>query len=289
MLAALRAPATHSGILSLKPQKLSSEVKPKPKFTIRNIFKLIASKLRTPSAPPASNKVQLQDNEMKTELLEPTSCTPSAPPASDIQLLATTSCTPSAPPASDVQLPLPTLPVSSAPPLHNGIKEAKEEKYERIAELHNKVEEQKIDLSDVPDRCKCSISGEIMIDPVVAGDGFPYNRKDIQGWMETKTQECEKLNKPVVILSPQTLKPLPHTTLIPIEGCRADIIEYLQRKLKEKESQVSQLMRNRQDNPVFSAASRALKSQVSNKKEVSTHTPGNNLEKSKSKRLVTLQ
>ncbi|GJP56340.1 hypothetical protein CLOM_g15401 [Closterium sp. NIES-68] len=49
----------------------------------------------------------------------------------------------------------------------------------------------------------CPLSKEVMRDPVVAGDGFTYEREHIEHWMATCT------------LSPSTGQPLPHTCLTP--------------------------------------------------------------------------
>ena len=56
---------------------------------------------------------------------------------------------------------------------------------------------------NVPKQFKCEIDGEIMEDPVVAADGWSYERCNIRRWLKTK------------IVSPKTQHVLEHTTLLP--------------------------------------------------------------------------
>ena len=184
-------------ILPLKPQKISSEVKSESKMED-------AEPRKTASAPPAL----VGDTAEQIKVFKP-----SAP------LFA-----------------LSPLTVSSDLKLENNRENKKEEKqYTRIADLLKQSEKQKCDLSDVPDKYRCPISQEIMLDPVIAADGYHYDFQQINKWMKSKEQECKKSNKPVIILSPKENLKLEHLYLTVSKDYRGEIVEYLQQKLKEKQ------------------------------------------------------
>ena len=67
-----------------------------------------------------------------------------------------------------------------------------------------KEQDQYFDLNDksIPNEYKCPISSEIMVDPVVASDGYTYERRCIQRWIT-----CNKAK------SPMTNMPLKHLVL----------------------------------------------------------------------------
>ena len=83
--------------------------------------------------------------------------------------------------------------------------EAKEEHDEEAkVEKQEQEPEKKQDLKDdPPDEYICPISLEIMEDPVIAADGYTYERVEIEAWfMKTRT-------------SPKTNEALLHTHLVP--------------------------------------------------------------------------
>ena len=65
-----------------------------------------------------------------------------------------------------------------------------------------------------PDGFVCSISQDIMEDPVVAADGFTYERKQIEAWLEGHNT------------SPQTGAALEHKELVPNYNLRALILDW---------------------------------------------------------------
>jgi len=78
------------------------------------------------------------------------------------------------------------------------------------------VEKFDADQVEIPNDIVCSITQEIMVDPVVAVDGHSYERKAIEQWFaKNKT-------------SPKTNEPLTHTDLIPNHNLRARIMDFIE-------------------------------------------------------------
>ncbi|KAJ8255765.1 hypothetical protein COCON_G00196290 [Conger conger] len=77
--------------------------------------------------------------------------------------------------------------------------------------LIRKIEELKTALvcTDGPDEFLCPITREVMKDPVIAADGYSYEREAIQSWINTKNRSSPMTNLPLqtTILTPnRTLK-----------------------------------------------------------------------------------
>ncbi len=87
-------------------------------------------------------------------------------------------------------------------------------------------------LSDCLPLHKDSIDYEIMTDPVMAADGYTYQREGIEAWIQHKIKEKQP------ILSPMTIGILESTEVFGNQEIRGQIIEYLQRKIKEKKQEI---------------------------------------------------
>lgn len=75
----------------------------------------------------------------------------------------------------------------------------------------------KIDESSIPDEYICPISREVMVDPVLASDGFSYERSEIENWFKRgKTT------------SPMTNKKLNSKTLVPNQALRNIIMQFIE-------------------------------------------------------------
>ncbi|KAK2853859.1 hypothetical protein Q5P01_006520 [Channa striata] len=79
------------------------------------------------------------------------------------------------------------------------------------SKLLRKVEELKSDsvCSDIPDEFLCPITREPMKDPVIAADGYSYERDAIESWIHTKNRSSPMTNLPLLttLLTPNyTLK-----------------------------------------------------------------------------------
>ena len=85
------------------------------------------------------------------------------------------------------------------------------EKTEKESEIRKFDLNTDVDNNDICDNFLCSISQEIMQDPVIASDGFPYDRKSIEKWL----RNSEK--------SPMTLLRLEHKNLIPNRSLKSAI------------------------------------------------------------------
>ncbi|KAJ8350215.1 hypothetical protein SKAU_G00253450 [Synaphobranchus kaupii] len=77
--------------------------------------------------------------------------------------------------------------------------------------LIRKIEELKMTLvcADDPDEFVCPITREVMRDPVIAADGYSYEREAIQSWINSKNRSSPMTNLPLqtTILTPnRTLK-----------------------------------------------------------------------------------
>ncbi|KAL4636217.1 WD repeat, SAM and U-box domain-containing protein 1 isoform X2 [Arapaima gigas] len=73
----------------------------------------------------------------------------------------------------------------------------------KISEL-----KRELDGTGVPDEFLCPITREIMKDPVLAADGYSYEREAIEGWIKTKTRSSPMTNLPL-----QTTLVTPNRTL----------------------------------------------------------------------------
>jgi len=71
--------------------------------------------------------------------------------------------------------------------------------------------------SKIPDKFLCSITQQIMSDPVVTVDGHVYEREAIEGWLENKNT------------SPNTNLPLETKKLIPVHALKHMIREFLEK------------------------------------------------------------
>ena len=69
--------------------------------------------------------------------------------------------------------------------------------------------------NQIPERYRCSITGEIMIDPVFAADGHTYEREGIAQWLKTNDT------------SPKTNIRLKHKELTDSHYTRSDVLEFL--------------------------------------------------------------
>ena len=69
--------------------------------------------------------------------------------------------------------------------------------------------------NQIPAKYLCSITGQIMIDPVMAGDGYTYEREAIEQWLQTHDT------------SPRTNEKLDHKKLTANHDKRSEILEFL--------------------------------------------------------------
>jgi len=82
------------------------------------------------------------------------------------------------------------------------------------------VVEQALQLQkDIPPEFLCPITLEVMKDPVMAADGFTYERKSIENW----------LRKDRLPLSPMTNKVLANKSLVPNQTLKSMIVQHLDR------------------------------------------------------------
>jgi hypothetical protein len=71
----------------------------------------------------------------------------------------------------------------------------------------------------MPGAFMCPIGHEVMRDPVLAGDGFSYERTNIARWIR-------RFPEPLRARSPCTNLVMPHHTLVPNHSLRAAISEW---------------------------------------------------------------
>lgn len=74
-----------------------------------------------------------------------------------------------------------------------------------------------------PEAFYCPISGEVMLDPVVASDGHTYERKEIEKWIF-------QMNKQT---SPMTNQPLKNKDLLPSHTLKSMIREWIDKNQRE--------------------------------------------------------
>eukprot|EP00540_Astrosyne_radiata_P002143 CAMPEP_0116843084 /NCGR_PEP_ID=MMETSP0418-20121206/11886_1 /TAXON_ID=1158023 /ORGANISM="Astrosyne radiata, Strain 13vi08-1A" /LENGTH=306 /DNA_ID=CAMNT_0004473787 /DNA_START=123 /DNA_END=1043 /DNA_ORIENTATION=- len=65
----------------------------------------------------------------------------------------------------------------------------------------------------------CPIGGNIMVDPVMAADGYTYERRKIEDYLEKTPNDCD-------LISPVTGKPLAHHRLVPNQSVEAVASQY---------------------------------------------------------------
>ena len=75
----------------------------------------------------------------------------------------------------------------------NTLKENSLKKDEEIKEIKNNLEEMNIKIKKVLEQLECTISLEIMEDPVITPYGFSYEDTKIKEWLESHTTDplCE--------------------------------------------------------------------------------------------------
>ena len=71
---------------------------------------------------------------------------------------------------------------------------------------------------DAPDAFLCSITHDVMCDPVVAADGFTYERAQIQEWLAKK------------LTSPKTGEALESAAVFPNHNLRSQIREWQEKR-----------------------------------------------------------
>jgi len=103
-------------------------------------------------------------------------------------------------------------PVHAAPDdMEHQLKQIEAEKQE----LEKKLKE--LELDDIPEDLLCPICQELMVDPVVATDGYSYERKAIETWLKNHGN------------SPVTGVPLASKTIIPNLALKSRIEDFCKR------------------------------------------------------------
>jgi hypothetical protein len=122
----------------------------------------------------------------------------------------------------------------------------------------------------IPDDFICPLTLEVMLDPVVACDGFTYDRKSIESWFEkhaglpsasaslaasaahgpdwkeptgSAALAAEESHGGVALLSPMTGKPLRDTRLVPNQNLKSQILEWLVKHRRPKQKQLQQTVK----------------------------------------------
>jgi hypothetical protein len=88
-----------------------------------------------------------------------------------------------------------------------------------LAEHRAEIEKLRIRRGELPDDYYCSITCDIMKDPVMAADGFSYERVAIEQWLATGTGT-----------SPKTNELLENEKLLPNKALKALIVGELERR-----------------------------------------------------------
>lgn len=86
-------------------------------------------------------------------------------------------------------------------------------------------------VNEAPPYFLCPITQDIMRDPVMAEDGYVYEKAEISKWMKQKSSGPRSLP-----LSPMSGKPM-KKTLIPNHSLRSEILEWLEQQSNKDESQ----------------------------------------------------
>ena len=74
--------------------------------------------------------------------------------------------------------------------------------------------------ADAPPEYLCPISMTLMADPVIAADGYSYERSNIEGWIRSMKRNG------LLFRSPITDEPFEHINLIPNQNLRVLINNY---------------------------------------------------------------
>ncbi|KAM9305674.1 WD repeat, SAM and U-box domain-containing protein 1 [Gastrophryne carolinensis] len=94
----------------------------------------------------------------------------------------------------------------------------------KIEELQSKM---KAASSDIPEEFLCPITWEVMRDPVIASDGYSYERKAIENWINTRRT------------SPMTNLPLENLLLTPNRTLKMALNRWLDTRPDQKDKQVT--------------------------------------------------
>jgi hypothetical protein len=54
----------------------------------------------------------------------------------------------------------------------------------------------------IPDELMCPVTHEILVDPVIAADGFTYEREAIERWFQSRKTRCSQVKSHPLHLSP---------------------------------------------------------------------------------------
>jgi len=92
-----------------------------------------------------------------------------------------------------------------------------------LAEHRAEIEKLRIGRGELPDDYYCSITCEVMSDPVIAADGYSYERVAIEQWLATGAGT-----------SPKTNEVLRHCELLPNKALKALIADELERRARTR-------------------------------------------------------
>ena len=92
-----------------------------------------------------------------------------------------------------------------------------------LAEHRAEIEKLRIGRGELPDDYYCSITCEVMSDPVIAADGYSYERVAIEQWLATGAGT-----------SPKTNEVLRHCELLPNKALKTLIADELERRARTR-------------------------------------------------------
>ena len=92
-----------------------------------------------------------------------------------------------------------------------------------LAEHRAEIEKLRIGRGELPDDYYCSITCEVMSDPVMAADGYSYERVAIEQWLATGAGT-----------SPKTNERLENEKLLPNKALKALIVDELERRARAR-------------------------------------------------------
>ena len=92
-----------------------------------------------------------------------------------------------------------------------------------LAEHRAEIEKLRIGRGELPDDYYCSITCEVMSDPVMAADGYTYERVAIEQWLATGAGT-----------SPKTNELLENEKLLPNKALKALIADELERRARTR-------------------------------------------------------
>ena len=93
----------------------------------------------------------------------------------------------------------------------------------KLAEHRAEIEKLRIGRGELPDDYYCSITCEVMSDPVMAADGYSYERVAIEQWLATGAGT-----------SPKTNELLENEKLLPNKALKALIADELERRARTR-------------------------------------------------------